>query len=126
MRVMGQKPMKTSEFAQYVRDVRSLLSGKETEVGYAGRQGYTRFLNRGHGFVDLEHSIPIVVGANGPHALAVAGALGDGLMTIAATQPDDVKAALRRGSGWSIGFGPCDAGRVHRYVDDECRCLGTR
>ena len=37
MRVMGQKPMQILDLAQYVRDLRSLLSGKDTEVNYAGR-----------------------------------------------------------------------------------------
>jgi alkanesulfonate monooxygenase SsuD/methylene tetrahydromethanopterin reductase-like flavin-dependent oxidoreductase (luciferase family) len=107
MRVMGQKPMPLSDFGQYVRDLRSLLSGEETEVSYAGRSGYTRFLNRDLGFVNLEDPIPIVVGANGPRALEVAGALGDGLMTIAATRPDEVHATLE-----SIRTGASNAGRV--------------
>jgi 5,10-methylenetetrahydromethanopterin reductase len=107
MRVMGQKPMKIQDFEQYVRVLRSLLSGEETEVGQAGRGAYTRFLNRRHGFVDLDHPIPLIVGANGPHALAVAGALGDGLITIAATRPDDVQAALG-----CVRSGASDAGRL--------------
>ena len=106
MRVMGQKPMKASDFDQYVRDLRSLLRGEDTEVSFSGRPGYTRFLNRDHGFVDLEHPIPIIVGANGPRALALAGAQGDGLMTIAATQPDDIKAALA-----TIRAGALNSGR---------------
>lgn len=96
MRVMGQKPMKQKDFQQYLGDLRSLLAGEDTEVPYAGNPGWTRFLNRDHGFVDLEHPIPIVVGANGPRALALAGALGDGLMTIAATRPDEVRAMVDR------------------------------
>ncbi len=94
MRVMGQKPMKISDFEKYVRDVKSLLRGEDVEVNLAGRPGYTHFLNRSQGFVDLEHPIPIIVGANGPRALALAGAVGDGLMTIAATRPEDVQASL--------------------------------
>jgi alkanesulfonate monooxygenase SsuD/methylene tetrahydromethanopterin reductase-like flavin-dependent oxidoreductase (luciferase family) len=107
MRVMGQKPMPLRDFEKYVKDLRSLLSGEDTEVSYAGRSGYTRFLNRRQGFVDLEHPIPIIVGANGPQALAVAGALGDGLMTIATTRPDDVRATLA-----TVRAGAADSGRV--------------
>jgi alkanesulfonate monooxygenase SsuD/methylene tetrahydromethanopterin reductase-like flavin-dependent oxidoreductase (luciferase family) len=96
MRVMGQKPMKLAEFERYIQDVRSLLSGEEVEVRHDGRRGYTRFLNREHGFVDLESPVPIVVGANGPRALGIAGALGDGLMTIATTQPAEIEGTLAR------------------------------
>jgi alkanesulfonate monooxygenase SsuD/methylene tetrahydromethanopterin reductase-like flavin-dependent oxidoreductase (luciferase family) len=94
MRVMGQKPMKHADFERYVRDLKALLAGDEIEVNLSGRAGYTRFLNREHDFVDLEHPIPVVVGANGPRALGFAGAAGDGLMTIAMTRPEDVKASL--------------------------------
>jgi alkanesulfonate monooxygenase SsuD/methylene tetrahydromethanopterin reductase-like flavin-dependent oxidoreductase (luciferase family) len=107
MRVMGQKPMKMSAFEQYVRDLRSLLSGADTEVSYAGHPGYTRFLNRDQGFVDLESRIPIIVGANGPRALALAGSLGDGLMTIATTRAEDVQATLA-----AVQAGASESGRV--------------
>lgn len=96
MRVMGQKPMRLKEFRRYLADLRALLRGEDVEVAYAGQPGWTRFLNREHGFVDLEHPIPVVVGANGPQALALAGEVGDGLMTIAATRPDDVRGMLER------------------------------
>lgn len=101
MRVMGQKPLKLTAFERYLRDLRTLLAGGEIDVEMHGRAGHTRFLNRDLGFVDLEHPIPIVVGANGPQALRLAGALGDGLMTIAATRPEDVEttaSAVREGA----------------------------
>ena len=94
MRVLGQKPMKLPDFEEYVRVLRTLLSGEEAEYNLSGRSGHARFLNRGHGFVDLEHPIPVIVGANGPRALGLAGALGDGLMTIATTRPEDVEQTL--------------------------------
>lgn len=101
MRVLGQKPMKLSDFEEYVRVLRTLLAGEETEFHLAGRSGHARFLNRDHGFVDLEHPIPVIVGANGPRALGLAGALGDGVMTIATTRSDDVEymlSAVRAGA----------------------------
>jgi alkanesulfonate monooxygenase SsuD/methylene tetrahydromethanopterin reductase-like flavin-dependent oxidoreductase (luciferase family) len=94
MRVMGQKPMKTADFERYVREVRSLLAGEDTQVRYGDRDGYTRFLNQGLAFVNLADPIPILVGANGPRALALAGAMGDGLMTIAATRPEEIRTML--------------------------------
>lgn len=109
MRVMGRKPMPVGEFETYLRTVRGLLAGEDVDLG-AG--AYTRFLNRDHGFVDLEHPIPIIVGANGPRALRLAGAEGDGVVTIAATRPDDVTAvtelvaegAARAGRDLPAGF----------------------
>jgi alkanesulfonate monooxygenase SsuD/methylene tetrahydromethanopterin reductase-like flavin-dependent oxidoreductase (luciferase family) len=101
MRVLGQKPMKLPDFKEYVQVLRTLLSGEEAELTIAGRTGRTRFLNRDQEFVDLDHPIPVLVGANGPQALGVAGALGDGLMTIATTRPEDVQqtlAAVRSGA----------------------------
>lgn len=103
MRVMGQKPMRTKDFAEYLRVLRALLRGEETEVGGA----HTRFLNREQEFVDLTHPIPIIVGANGPQALAIAGELGDGLVTIATTRPDDVRATLS-----TVRAGAADSGRA--------------
>lgn len=103
MRVMGRKPMPGSEFAEYVRTVRALLSGDEVDLGNGD---YTRFLNRGHGFVDLDHPIPIVIGANGTRALRLAGAEGDGLVTIAATRPEDIHHAVK-----AVAEGAALAGR---------------
>ncbi|MFE9606865.1 LLM class flavin-dependent oxidoreductase [Streptomyces hokutonensis] len=107
MRVMGGKPMRPGDFEEYLRVLRGLLDGAETEVSHAGRRGYTRFLNRDQGFVDLEHPIPIIVGANGPRALGIAGAMGDGLVTIATTRPDDVQATLS-----AVRAGAADSGRA--------------
>jgi alkanesulfonate monooxygenase SsuD/methylene tetrahydromethanopterin reductase-like flavin-dependent oxidoreductase (luciferase family) len=106
MRVLGQKPMKLPDFEAYLRVLRALLNGEEAELTVSGRSGHARFLNRQHGFVDLEHPIPLIVGANGPRALALAGELGDGLMTIATTRGEDVQQSLE-----TIAAGATKAGR---------------
>ena len=94
------------DFDAYLRVLRALLSGEETELTVDGRLGHARFMNRQHGFVDLEHPIPLIVGANGPRALALAGELGDGLMTIAATRGEDIEQSLD-----TIRAGATKAGR---------------
>lgn len=78
MRVMGMDPVKPREFGEYVRVVRSLLNGEEVAYSHKGETRSIRFLHQELGFIDTAHSIPIYVAANGPLALGVAGAYGDG------------------------------------------------
>ncbi|MFP6748258.1 MAG: LLM class flavin-dependent oxidoreductase [Alphaproteobacteria bacterium] len=74
MRVMGQNPMPPSAFRDYLRVVRGLLGGEEVE--YQGKP--IKFLDRELECINTEHKVPIYVAANGPKALAAAGAYGDG------------------------------------------------
>lgn len=78
MRVMGHDPMPVKEFKAYLETVRALLDGEETDYTHDGKTRAIRFLHRELGFLDLEHRVPIYVAANGPKALEVAGAIGDG------------------------------------------------
>ena len=78
MRVMGFDPVKPRAFADYLRVVRALLHGEEVEYTQDGVTRPIRLLHRELGFVDVAHRIPIYVAANGPLALAAAGAYGDG------------------------------------------------
>ncbi len=74
MRVMGQNPMPPSAFRDYLRVVRGLLGGEEVE--FQGKP--IKFLDRELECINTEHQVPIYVAANGPKALAAAGAYGDG------------------------------------------------
>ncbi|MDP6690833.1 MAG: LLM class flavin-dependent oxidoreductase [Alphaproteobacteria bacterium] len=74
MRVMGQNPMQPTAFRNYLRVVRGLLAGEEVE--YQGKP--IKFLDRELECINTEHKVPIYVAANGPKALAAAGAYGDG------------------------------------------------
>ena len=78
MRVMSFDPVKAPAFREYVRVVRELLTGEEVEYTLNGETRLIRFLHRDLRFIDLDHPIPIYVAANGPLALRVAGAYGDG------------------------------------------------
>jgi 5,10-methylenetetrahydromethanopterin reductase len=81
MRTLGRRPMRVKPFANYIKVVRALLQGEE--VAYESEDGThnVRFQNTDRGNVDLEHPIPIHIAGLGPRAQALAGELGDGLIT---------------------------------------------
>ncbi len=82
MRTMGQDPMRAKKFDEYLAVVHSLLKGNPVEYTLNGETTEIQFMHQEKGFLDLEHSIPIYVAANGPMALATAGRYGDGFMTV--------------------------------------------
>jgi alkanesulfonate monooxygenase SsuD/methylene tetrahydromethanopterin reductase-like flavin-dependent oxidoreductase (luciferase family) len=93
MRVMGQDPMKTSEFREYLRVVRALLDGKAVDYTYRGRTREIQFIHRDRRFINLDDPIPIYTAANGPKALEATGALADGWITVGG-KPEAVKPKL--------------------------------
>ncbi len=86
MRVMGFPPVKVGAFREYLRVVRGLLHGKEVEFTLEGETRPIRFLDRELDCINVEEPVPIYVGANGPRALAAAGAYGDGRI-VAGNEP---------------------------------------
>lgn len=78
MRVMGFDPVKPAAFREYLRVVRALLHGEEVLYTWNGETKPIRFLHEELGFIDVAHRVPLYVAANGPLALAAAGAYGDG------------------------------------------------
>ena len=88
MRVMGQDPIPIAEFRDYLRVVRSMLEGKETDYTYRDKTTSIVWQNHGTGFRNIENPIPIYVAANGPRALRTAGTYGDGLVSIFNEQKD--------------------------------------
>ncbi len=81
MRLMGQPPMRIAEFREHIRVVRALLNGDEVGFTLNGVTQPIQFQNQDFKYVDVEHYIPIHVGGFGPRAQALAGELGDGLVT---------------------------------------------
>lgn len=81
MRLLGQPPMKISEFREHIRVVRALLNGDEVDFTLNGVTHPIRFQNLDYRYFDVDHYIPIHVGGFGPRAQALAGELGDGLVT---------------------------------------------
>ena len=95
MRVMGQDPMKTSEFREYLRVVRTLLDGKAVDYTYRGQTREIKFIHRDRHFINLDNHIPIYAAANGPKALEATGALADGWITVGG-KPEVVRPKLER------------------------------
>ena len=81
MRLMGQPPMRVAEFREHIRVVRALLNGDAVDYTLNGVTHAIQFQNLDFKYVDVEHYIPIHVGGFGPRAQALAGELGDGLVT---------------------------------------------
>ncbi|MBI1733930.1 MAG: LLM class flavin-dependent oxidoreductase [Candidatus Rokubacteria bacterium] len=81
MRLLGRKPMKLAPFREYVEVVRALLRGEDVAHTSDGETHPIRFQMREHRFIDLDHPIPIYVAAFGPKAQALAGEIGDGLIS---------------------------------------------
>ncbi len=88
MRVMGMNPMPLKEFAEYLRVVRTLLAGEEVDYTFRGVTKSIQFLHQDMGFRNTDDFIPIIVAANGPKALQIAGRYGDGLISAGAENPD--------------------------------------
>ena len=81
---LGQKPLPWRDVEWYVRSLRALLRGEQVEVDGAVVQ-----MIPPAGFLPAAPiAVPILVAANGPKGLRVAGELGDGVMTIGSGQPD--------------------------------------
>lgn len=81
MRTIGHRPMKLKAFAEYVKVVRALLRGEEVDYTLEGITASIAFQMREFRFIDLEPPIPVYLAGFGPKAQALAGELGDGLVT---------------------------------------------
>lgn len=81
MRTLGQRPMKLKPFREYIHVVRGLLNGEEVDYTLHGETHPIRFQMREHRFIDLEHPIKLYIAGFGPKAQALAGELGDGLVS---------------------------------------------
>jgi alkanesulfonate monooxygenase SsuD/methylene tetrahydromethanopterin reductase-like flavin-dependent oxidoreductase (luciferase family) len=100
MRLLGRKPMTLGPFREYVQVVRALLSGDEVGHTSEGETHPIRFQMREHRFIDLDHRIPIYIAGFGPKAQALAGEIGDGLISMmprGGTVPE-MLANVRRGA----------------------------
>ena len=94
MRIMGHKPMPIAEFDRYLAELRPLLRGEETTVGFRGAETPIRHLMASDGFVRFGPPIPVHVSAFGPRSLELATRHGDGLITSAPPVPEAI-AGLR-------------------------------
>ena len=81
MRAMGQAPMGVKAFGEYIRVVQGLLRGDEVEYTLNGVTHPIQFQNQEFKYIDVENHIPFHVGGFGLRAQALAGEIGDGLIT---------------------------------------------
>jgi len=87
-RAMGLSPVRLQAFRHTIAVCRGLLRGEEVEYPERGRPSRVRFFDLEHGYINVHDPIPIYVAASHPQALALAGELGDGLITISILSPE--------------------------------------
>jgi hypothetical protein len=78
--MMGLPPVPLAAMRDHIQLCRSLLSGDEVLYREGKRERWIRFMHPDRGYINIKDQIPIIVAAQGPKALAVAGEVGDGWM----------------------------------------------
>jgi 5,10-methylenetetrahydromethanopterin reductase len=104
--VLGQRPMRWADVADYVRVVRALLRGES-----ATWEGAVIEMIHPPGFVaDRPVEVPFLIAADGPKGVAVANELGDGMFSAAVPQTDGPpwRALLQFGTVLGAGETPSD------------------
>ena len=81
MRMLGHPPAKVAEFKEFIRVVGALLRGEEVDFTLDGVMHPITFANTDLAYLHLADRIQINVGEFGPSTQALAGELGDGLIT---------------------------------------------
>jgi 5,10-methylenetetrahydromethanopterin reductase len=92
---MGMPPLPVAAMVEYVQQVRGLLAGEDVLYREGRYERWIRLLSRDRrlGCINVDDPIPIHVAANAPKALAAAGTVGDGWITVA-QDPAGVRAGL--------------------------------
>lgn len=78
--VFGLKALPAARLGQYVKDCRDLLDGREIDYEDGSQVRPIRLAHANDRYVDTD-GIPVYVAADGPKALKIAGAHGDGWIT---------------------------------------------
>ena len=84
---MGQRRATLAELETFVAQVRSLLTGKETEVSLATGETIVKFLNQLQPWVNLEDPVPVYVASSAPKGLHQAGRIADAAVLGGLTDP---------------------------------------
>ncbi len=102
MRLLGRRPVRLKEFAEYIKVVKGLIRGEE--VAYADGKGAShriQFSLLDKGYINIKDHIPVYVAADGPKTQALAGELADGITTTLIPHPetvDQILASARAGA----------------------------
>ncbi|MEQ8659438.1 MAG: LLM class flavin-dependent oxidoreductase [Gammaproteobacteria bacterium] len=78
---MGLKPVPLGRMKREIRVIQALLRGEEVMHECEGEQHLVQLLHRAHGFVNLDHPIPLTLSAFGEKTLAYCGAECDAHLT---------------------------------------------
>jgi alkanesulfonate monooxygenase SsuD/methylene tetrahydromethanopterin reductase-like flavin-dependent oxidoreductase (luciferase family) len=128
-RMLGQKPISVTEFEDFLRVVRGLLTGEDVLYTRNGRSAEIRLGLGGEGFVDLETPVPVYVAASGPRIRALAARYADGFIDGLPSGPEAVAAAMEQAradaakagrdlpADWAMACSP--GGTVVVLDDDE-------
>ncbi len=107
IRIMGHKPMRIAEFDSYLQTLKPLLRGDEAEFIWRGQGSTVKHLMADHGFVDVQHRIPMYVSGFGPRSLGLASRFGDGAVLSIPPIPERMERVWQ-----ALVKGADDAGRA--------------
>ncbi len=113
---MGLQPVPLGRMKREIRLIQALLRGEAAMHDCEGQSHLIQLLHRRHGFVNLEHRIPITLSAFGPQTLDYCGAECDGHLTWNAT-PSMLRAARKR-----IATAARQAGRDPADIPSKAIC----
>ncbi len=105
-RTMGIPPATIASFRHAVEVCGGLLQGRAVEFRARGRSAEIRFQDVEHGYINVRDRVPIYLAASHPRAQALAGELGDGIITISLLDPKVLAANLGEvARGWETRGG---------------------
>ncbi|MEM7540322.1 MAG: LLM class flavin-dependent oxidoreductase [Pseudomonadota bacterium] len=104
---MGLKPITLGRMKREVRIIQALLRGESVEQEFDGQTQAIKLLHRDHGFVNLDHHIPVTMSAFGPKTLAYCGEECDAHLTWSAS-PKTVKSNQEAIRAAAVGAGRGD------------------
>jgi alkanesulfonate monooxygenase SsuD/methylene tetrahydromethanopterin reductase-like flavin-dependent oxidoreductase (luciferase family) len=78
--MMGLPPVALPALREHVRICRTLLNGEEVLYREGKRERWIRLMHPVGGYINIKDPIPIIIAAQGPKAMELAGEVGDGWM----------------------------------------------
>jgi alkanesulfonate monooxygenase SsuD/methylene tetrahydromethanopterin reductase-like flavin-dependent oxidoreductase (luciferase family) len=78
--MMGLPPVALADLRDHVNMCRALLNGEEALYREGKRERWIRLMHPDRGYINIKDPIPIIVAAQGPKAMELAGEVGDGWM----------------------------------------------
>jgi alkanesulfonate monooxygenase SsuD/methylene tetrahydromethanopterin reductase-like flavin-dependent oxidoreductase (luciferase family) len=102
-RTMGIPPVPIRAFRHCVEVCQGLLTGQSVQYRSRGRQNAIHFQDTENGYINIADRIPIFLAASHPRAQALAGELGDGVITLSVLESQSLKNHLAAVSkGWDL------------------------